>query len=390
MPAKHRVALVLKEAKGASGRDFLMGAFSYANTRPDWQILRGLRGSILTWNAALKLQPDGILGVLIDECLSAKDFPRGTKVVILNAYRWKHPFHRVVSDSAEAGRRAASHLLERHYRHFAYVGAEWADFSVQRRQGFEEALKKAGFPMPVPQMHDSELRQNPAAFRRWLSELPSPCGILCAQDDIGIRVIKQCQRIGLKVPEDVAVASVSNEELACIQLPVPLSSVAQNFQEVGYRAAAHLDALFSRQKGIAKTELVPPQEIVARDSTRTVGVTDPLVRRALSVIQDYYQEPLSVDELLGRLGKVSRRQLELKFNEVVGHGPHEEMVRCRVLHAQRLLRSTRLSMEEIAHRSGFYDSAHFCRHFKKRSGCTPTAYRKKCLQKLMLAPRSAG
>lgn len=61
---------------------------------------------------------------------------------------------------------------------------------------------------------------------------------------------------------------------------------------------------------------------------------------------------------------------------VLGAPPNELVRRRRILEAKRLLEFTRLSVSEIAHRSGFRDAAFFSRTFKNVVGVTPQDYRK--------------
>ena len=51
----------------------------------------------------------------------------------------------VVSDSRGAGRMAAEHLLERGFRHYAYVGAADRVWSGRRHESFCERIREVGF-----------------------------------------------------------------------------------------------------------------------------------------------------------------------------------------------------------------------------------------------------
>jgi len=66
----------------------------------------------------------------------------------------------------------------------------------------------------------------------------------------------------------------------------------------------------------------------------------------------------------------------MRFREVLGLSPHQEIVACRVHAAERLLRSTNLPLEVISYRTGFYDFSHLCLQFRKSTGQTPARYRK--------------
>jgi len=101
---------------------------------------------------------------------------------------------------------------------------------------------------------------------------------------------------------------------------------------------------------------------------------DALVKKALLVMQQNIDAPLSAAEVARRLG-VSRRQLERHFQRAVGIAPAQACKSIRFEHADFLLRHTTQSVTEIATSTGFCDSSHFIRAFRARRGTTPAASR---------------
>lgn len=368
-----RVALVFRDENLLASKSFFLGAHQFAHARPDWKIIYLNGTTLLSWEEALAVRPDGILGVLPHKNALTRRETGKSHVVILN--NEECPFHQVVSDGVAAVQKGVDHLLKRHLVHFAFVGQAGWFFSDQRRQAFEEALKAAGHLNPVAVADIAELQLDPQRFRCWLKSLPTPCGILCPNDVVGMKVIMACRDSDLSVPEDVAVLGIGNYREVCAESPVTLSSVEPHFETVGYRAAAFLHDLLHGKPVPMKPVLVPPGEVIVRESTKVFALKDPLVRRAMMIIHEEHIEALTVPGLLSRLGNMSQRLLELRFKESLGSSPYHQILNARVERAQRLLRSTALSLEEIAHQSGFYDASQFCRHFRKLSGQTPSHYR---------------
>ena len=64
------------------------------------------------------------------------------------------------------------------------------------------------------------------------------------------QALDACRQIGLRVPQQVAVIGVDNEEVICAHVQPQLTSVARNNQQEGYHAAAMLDQLI-RGKQVA-------------------------------------------------------------------------------------------------------------------------------------------
>lgn len=374
MPKNFKVALAIAQS-GFMSRELFIGAHSYANTKPNWEILRVNETGILNWTDALSCKANGIIGILLrNEPIDPKALGK-TRLVVVNSSVKDHPYHSVIPNAVEGGRLMAAHLLEKHLSHFGYVGLGKQYFTELKKHGFEKAIRKSGNDNPIPSF-DLEPPGIPSTkLHAWLKALPLPCGIACATDTVSKIVIRTGLDCQIRIPHDLAIVSSSNDLIACVESPVTLSSLDEDFQQVGYRAAAKLDALMSNQE-TEKIELIPPGEMFERDSTRMNGVEDQLVRRAMKIIQEEFREEFNVDNLLKRLGAVSRRQLELRFRVTLNSTPHEEIMKSRIREAQRLLRCTRFSVKEIAYNVGFYDPSHFCRFFKLRTGQTPINFRK--------------
>ena len=64
-----------------------------------------------------------------------------------------------------------------------------------------------------------------------------------------------------------------------------------------------------------------------------------------------------------------------QFKTATGLGPHQYVIARRIERAQQLLRTDgRLSLAEVAFRSGFAHQSHFCFHFKRIVGITPRRF----------------
>ena len=99
-----------------------------------------------------------------------------------------------------------------------------------------------------------------------------------------------------------------------------------------------------------------------------------LVERARQQIWSHSHRQLGVAEVAERLG-VSRRSLERAF-AVAGLGVLEEITRCRLNRAERLLRETQLPVQHIASLAGFGTAEQMRLRFQARHGCSPASFRK--------------
>lgn len=101
---------------------------------------------------------------------------------------------------------------------------------------------------------------------------------------------------------------------------------------------------------------------------------DPLVKKALLLMQQNIDMPCSIAEIARRLG-ANRRQIERHFQGSVGMAPTLAYKVMRLEYAKFLLTHSDRSVTTIAIESGFCDSSHFIRAFRERHGRTPAAFR---------------
>ncbi len=101
---------------------------------------------------------------------------------------------------------------------------------------------------------------------------------------------------------------------------------------------------------------------------------DPRVVAVIKMMHHSLAGGLSIPSL-SRAVNLSPSRLRHIFKKETGCSPIEYLKNLRMEHAEQLLRSTFLSIKEIASLSGGKDVSYFVREFKKRYGQTPTDFR---------------
>jgi LacI family transcriptional regulator len=155
----------------------------------------------------------------------------------------------ITVDHYAVGELAARHLLERNFRRFGYYGPSDLHYAQLRRDGFSSIVAQAGGEVKIleVQTSDGDARQKlddqQYALEDWLRNLKVPVGILASADLRASMVLEACQKLKLRVPEDVAVVGVDNDPVVCDFCDPPLTSVSRNDYQVGYEAAILLDQL---------------------------------------------------------------------------------------------------------------------------------------------------
>lgn len=94
-----------------------------------------------------------------------------------------------------------------------------------------------------------------------------------------------------------------------------------------------------------------------------------------SYIHQYYAESITINDIANNFG-IKRRYLTSIFQRYIGSSPIEYLTTYRIHKAQELLLLTDKQIIEIANSVGYVDNLYFSRVFKKKTGMSPTEYRK--------------
>ena len=105
------------------------------------------------------------------------------------------------------------------------------------------------------------------------------------------------------------------------------------------------------------------------------GIEDQRLKQVIAHINDNLAEDLSLRELAG-IAAMSPYHFARAFKAASGASPLQYVIGARIDRARILLRTTRLTVSEIAFRTGYADPGRFSRHFKNRVGVTPGAFRR--------------
>jgi transcriptional regulator GlxA family with amidase domain len=102
----------------------------------------------------------------------------------------------------------------------------------------------------------------------------------------------------------------------------------------------------------------------------------PVLMAAIEYMQKRITNALSLPELCRDLG-ISVSTCNRLFRTHLSVSPKAFYLQQKAEFAAQLLRTSHLSIKEIAVYTGYEDNHYFSNEFKKRMGCSPRAYRKK-------------
>ncbi len=170
--------------------------------------------------------------------------------------------------NSEAARAVTRYLVRQRYRSIGYIGAHPADNdrARDRRRGFEEALKAAHRHVDPRLCIETtlDLEAGASAMATLLTRRAGLRAVFCSADALAVGALYECQRRGLRVPDDVAIAGFDDIPIAAQIVPA-LTTLRVPRYEIGHRAGTMIrDRLEGRP--VARRIVDTRYELVPRDS----------------------------------------------------------------------------------------------------------------------------
>ena len=371
--------------RSKSWRDKLAGIYRYAE-KAKWQVQMVQSGASAD-EIRYMLDIWKPIGCIVDRSLSNARNPTklfgSTPVVLMdqNPTTSSRQYACVNHDSTATATLAAEELLQTGVDCFSYVphGLK-THWNRQREHALAARVRKnkkrfiAWGETPFSNSNSTAREDKLLANR--LKELPKPCGLLCANDQIAQRVLHAAAEAGLSVPRDLALIGIDNDEFICDNATPTLTSVLPDFQKGGYLAAELLDAVIANPKARPVTKHYGPLELVRRNSTRRFATEDTLVNRTLELIVTNAFDPYFHTKALLQELKCSRSLLEMRFRAMRGRSIRDEIQMLRFDKALTLLRKPNQAIAPIANLCGYASEPFFKRLFKEKTGLTMREWRK--------------
>jgi len=296
----------------------------------------------------------------------------------------------VDSDNKAVGRLAADHFLERRFTNFAYFGYRGTPYSDQRRDGFAERLAEAGYAVSSYEADtsrwpsttvwslpgfDEPTARDARQIARFLQKLPRHTAAFCCHDPRAMAVVETAREGGLDIPRDLAILGVDNDSIYSAFSDPRLSSVDPSTEEIGYRAAQEMaeQAETSPSRRKRHAILIPPKEVVVRESTESYPLDPSWLSDALVYIRRNAVKGISAADVFAALGK-SHTLVQTAFRDVLGTSVQKEIIAVRMEEAKRLLATRDLPATDVARACGFASLHYFSQAFAAYVGTPPSAY----------------
>ena len=174
----------------------------------------------------------------------------------------------VVSDEQGSVEKILDHLTSRGHRHIGMVVGRFNPYIVGARYtSFLNGMQHRRLPVRKSdvEMCDADIESATQAAMRLLEQEDRPTAILGANDMIAAGIIKAARRLGLRLPEDLAVVGFDDASVCTIIEP-ELTSIHINCRKMGELCVEHLKALLDGGEEIPRTTVVPTELVVRRSS----------------------------------------------------------------------------------------------------------------------------
>jgi len=222
MSKVHKVILLIEKSR-SFGRGLLHGIVQYSNFHGPWlfymepEINKKSRKYPYEW--IRDLEADGIIGYTWDanliKAIVNLGYPamiRGLEKPTLNAYC-------IVTDQVAIARTAVEYFMELGFRRFAYCGFDDMIWSQQRGENFNKTVAESGFKTYLYKQPKAKRLRTPdkeqVIIAKWLISLPKPIAVMAGNDDRSQDILAACKIADIKVPSEVAILGVDNDELIC-------------------------------------------------------------------------------------------------------------------------------------------------------------------------------
>ncbi|WP_068620921.1 LacI family DNA-binding transcriptional regulator [Paenibacillus tuaregi] len=174
----------------------------------------------------------------------------------------------VITDNVNAAKEAVKYLISKGHRRIGMMnGHKFATVSIQRQQGYREALESAGIEYDPKIVIEADYVEELAyeATEEYLKANPNLTAVFIASDLMAIAFMSRCRELGVRIPEDLSVMGFDDIILSSYTTP-RLSTVRQDFYGSAYSAFEQV--IYMLEKNAPGYQKILPFEVVDRESVK--------------------------------------------------------------------------------------------------------------------------
>ncbi len=384
MSLNKKEILLLIDTVDSYDRNLIKGIIKYSRTYTSWNLIRPAPayrniGATLMGN---EFTSKNISGIIASEYKFTDRIKEMTIPKIAAPYKEIiGGIPNIVTDDAAIGQMGAKYFLSKGFDNFAFYGYEDSFWSKARQYSFQNEINQARLNCLTKNKTQFKSKDSSQKhlknLAKWLSGLKKPVAIMLCSDDLSFEIMEAARIINARIPYEIAILGVDNDDLICDLCSPSLSSIEHDSYTVGFNTAKMLDQMIKGEHSKNPNNIIgQPHHIVERLSTEVLAIKDPNLLKALVFINETGPSQILTVDCVVNVTCLSRRQLERKFLSTISSGIAKEIHRVKVNHIKYLLFSTNLTFKEIALETGFKNSDNFSRYFKHICKLSPRDYRR--------------
>jgi len=223
----------------------------------------------------LGLRVDGLIVCLSQDTTDYSHFDvilnEETPLVFFDRICREDEFSSVVIDNVAAAKEITHHLYHAGYRNIAHIaGPQNLNISRERIEGFKLGLAECNieFNQNLLMHCDMSIEGAALATQKLLQQDVLPDALFGVNDMVIFSAMKEIKRIGLRVPDDIALAGFTDEFHATVVEP-NLTAITHPTYEIGQEVFKLLFDLIHSDKDIPVKQIVKKAKLIPRESSRT-------------------------------------------------------------------------------------------------------------------------
>jgi len=283
----------------------------------------------------------------------------------------------IIADDNIVGKIGAQYFIDKGYKNFAFYGSDELFWSKIRKNAFKQQIEAMGLKcFEMEALMNDNWQNNPEHIVNLIKEFPKPIAIMACSDEFGIHIIEASKKAGIRIPQEIAVLGVDNDEFICELFDPPMSSIDQNPESVGYEIAKFIQRMIVEKKLITGNIIGTDFRVISRLSTDIMAIEDKEVRKALLYIRENVPLRHILVEDVVAATFLSRRILEIRFRKLLNRTIFDEISRIRMDNICHILINSNTHLNDIADSFGFSSATSFSNYFKKSKKVTPLEFRR--------------
>ncbi len=196
---------------------------------------------------------------------------KGIPIVFVDRVPDNFNSYKVVIDNYTAGYSATKHLIQQGCKRIAhFAGAQHRNVYRERKKGYLDALREHGLPIEdnlIVNFKTLSFEEGNKATKKLLKMSNPPDGIFSANDTAAVSAIMCAKKMGVEVPQQLAVIGFNDDPIASIVQP-SLSTISHPARKMGAICAKRIldHSVQTYDTGLSEITVLGT-EIITRDSS---------------------------------------------------------------------------------------------------------------------------